>query len=90
MVAMAITILFVFLLETDQDAVQFLLGFQLSICWALLVGTYSLLAVVIYDLTTPFVGVFRVMVGDQTSTHRRELAHALLAQPLLDRETDGT
>ena len=80
MVALAITILFVFLLETDQDAVQFLLGFQLSICWALLVGTYSLLAVVIYDLTTPFVGVFRVMV-DQTGTHRRELAQALLTQP---------
>ena len=80
MVALAITILFVFLLETDQDAVQFLLGFQLSICWALLVGTYSLLAVVIYDLTTPFVGVFRVMV-DQTGTHRRELAQALLDQP---------
>jgi len=60
MVALACTILFVFLLETDQDAMQFLLGFQLSICWALLVGTYSLLAVVIYDLSTPFEGTFSV------------------------------
>ena len=84
MVALAVTILFVFLLETDQDAVQFLLGFQLSICWALLVGTYSLLAVVIYDLTTPFAGVFRVMVH-QTGNHRRELAQALLQK---DRGTE--
>jgi len=60
MVALASTILFVFLLETDQDSMQYLLGFQLSICWALLVGTYALLAVVVYDLLTPFSGSFSV------------------------------
>jgi hypothetical protein len=58
-VALASTILFVFLLETDQNAMQFLLGFELSICWALLIGTYALLGVVIYDLSTPFSGIFR-------------------------------
>jgi hypothetical protein len=71
MVALASTILFVFLLETDQDAMQYLLGFQLSICWSLLVGTYSLLAVVIYDLSTPFAGTFSILGGGINNNNNR-------------------
>ena len=33
--------------------------FQLSLCWALLIGTYTLLGVVIYDLSTPWSGIFQ-------------------------------
>lgn len=62
-VALASTLLFVFLLETDQEAMQFLVGFQLSVCWAMLIATYSMLGVVIYDLATPFSGVFSVTKG---------------------------
>jgi len=89
MISLASTILFVFLLETDQDAVQFLLGFQLSICWALLVGTYSLLAVVIYDLSTPFEGNFRVLV-DQTGDHQRELAEVVASTTNISQMADGS
>jgi hypothetical protein len=50
MVVLAFALLFVFLLQTDNDTLQFLIDFQLSICWALLVGSYALLAAVIWDL----------------------------------------
>ncbi|CAB9496263.1 expressed unknown protein [Seminavis robusta] len=60
---LATTLLFVFLLEADNDTLQFLLDFQLSICWALLVGSYSMLAVIIYDLSRPFTGIFTLMKG---------------------------
>lgn len=43
-------LLFIFLLQTDNGAVQFLIQFQLSICWALLIFAYSLLAAVILEL----------------------------------------
>jgi Protein of unknown function (DUF4239) len=58
MVLLACSMLFVFLLQTDNTAMQFLLDFQLAIAWALLIGAYSLLGVVIYDLATPFSGIF--------------------------------
>ena len=60
---LASTLLFVFLLEADNDTLQFLLDFQLSICWAMLVGSYSMLAVIIYDLSNPFSGIFTTMKG---------------------------
>lgn len=64
------TLLFVFLLETDQDAMQFLVGFQLSICWAMLIGSFTMLGVVIYDLATPFSGVFAVLRGTASDLER--------------------
>eukprot|EP00977_Amphora_coffeiformis_P019016 scaffold6856_cov156-Amphora_coffeaeformis.AAC.9 len=83
MITLASTILFVFLLETDQDAMQYLLGFQLSICWALLVGTYSLLAVVIYDLSTPFTGEFNIWNNKETRQSTDVLLRSFL-DPLDD------
>lgn len=50
MIVLASALLFIFLLQTDSGAMLFLLDFQLSICWALLIGAYSLLAAVIIDL----------------------------------------
>jgi hypothetical protein len=50
MVVLAFGLLFVFLLQTDNGTMQFLIDFQLSICWALLIGSYALLAAVIWDL----------------------------------------
>jgi hypothetical protein len=58
MVLLAFSMLFVFLLQTDNTAMQFLLDFQLAIAWALLIGVFSILGVVIYDLDTPFSGIF--------------------------------
>ena len=50
MAVLGIALLFIFLLETDNDTLLYLIDFQLSICWALLIGAYSLLAAVILDL----------------------------------------
>lgn len=50
MIILASALLFIFLLETDNGTMQYLIDFQLSICWALLVGAYSLLAAVILDM----------------------------------------
>lgn len=77
MVILAAALLFVFLLETDQEAMQFLVGFQLSLCWALLIGTYAMLGVVMYDLATPFTGFFSVVKGsanDRNQTRSYALA----------------
>lgn len=81
-VLIANTLLFVFLLETDQDAMQFLVGFQLSICWAMLVGTYAMLGVIIYDLATPFAGIFNIMEGEAMNSNQVK-AYALTC-PSLD------
>jgi Protein of unknown function (DUF4239) len=75
-VILACTLLFVFLLETDQEAMQFLVGFQLSLCWALLIGTYSMLGAIIFDLTTPFTGVFTAYKGTAEDMDRAR-AYAL-------------
>ena len=78
--ALAATLLTVFLLETDRDVLQFLVGFQLSLCWGLLIGTYSMLAVIMYDLSTPFSGVFRVLRPHDSSFERIfEYATAMVA-----------
>jgi hypothetical protein len=76
---LAITILFVFLLETNQSAMQFLLGFQLSICWALLIGSYALLAVIIYDLFSPFTGIFNTIAISSDESEMENVRDYILA-----------
>jgi hypothetical protein len=82
MVILASILLMVFLLETDNAGMQFLVDFQLSICWALLIGTYSLLAAIIFDLTTPFSGMFSsVTVADVDTEALRAYALKLENDP---------
>ena len=57
---LALAICFIFLTLTDKPALLFLGGFQLRICWAMLIGTFSMLAVVIYDLNSILSGTFQV------------------------------
>lgn len=45
-----------FLMETNQELLIFLSAIQLRILWAMLIGTFSSLAVVNYDLRDPFRG----------------------------------
>ena len=67
LVALAVSICLIFLLETDMDVVLLLAGLQLGTCWSLLVGTFSMLACVCYDMATPFSGIFQVRVLLQCS-----------------------
>lgn len=46
----------VFLMETNQELLIFLSAIQLRILWAMLIGTFSALAVVNYDMRDPFRG----------------------------------
>lgn len=46
----------VFLMETNQELLIFLSAIQLRILWSMLIGTYSALAVVNYDMRDPFRG----------------------------------
>ena len=57
---LAMAILFIFLVLTDKTALLFLGGFQLRVCWAMLIGTFSMLAVVVYDLNNPLSGAFQI------------------------------
>lgn len=59
--ALGSAICFVFLVETDRDVLFFLAAFQLKTLWALMIGIFSLLAVVIYDLNEPFHGTYKII-----------------------------
>ena len=43
-------------METNQDLLLFLSAIQLRILWSMLIGTFSALAVVNYDMRDPFRG----------------------------------
>jgi Protein of unknown function (DUF4239) len=57
---LAFAICTVFFILTDRSALMFLGAFQLRTCWAILVGTISVLFCVIYDLNTPLQGKKRM------------------------------
>ena len=85
LVGLALAICLIFLLETDLDVVLFLAGFQLGICWSLLVGTFSMLAMVCYDMSNPFSGIFQVryLLPLVSKTHRGGKPHILTHQARL-------
>lgn len=60
---LAFAICTVFFILTDRSALMFLGAFQLRTCWAILVGTISVLFCVIYDLNTPLQGT---SIGEKT------------------------
>lgn len=49
-----------FLLETNQDILIFLNAVQLKLLWAMLVGVFSALGTVCYDLADPFRGSYHI------------------------------
>jgi hypothetical protein len=53
---LAISICVAFLMETNQELLIFLNSIQLRILWTMLIGTFSALATVCYDLCDPFAG----------------------------------
>jgi dolichyl-phosphate-mannose--protein O-mannosyl transferase len=57
LLAMAICISF--LVATDQSKVIFE-SLQVRILWTILIGSFTSLAVVCYDLSSPFVGAYKV------------------------------
>ena len=64
----------VFLMETNQDLLIFLSAVQLRILWMMLIGTFSALAVVNYDMRDPFRGSYNVAVSvDQFYTIREAI-----------------
>jgi hypothetical protein len=74
----------VFLMETNQELLIFLSAIQLRILWSMLIGTFSALAVVNYDMRDPFRGSYNVAVSvDQFYTIRE----ALRATMQMDQET---
>lgn len=58
--ALASSICLAFLLETKQDILVFLNAIQLRVLWTMLVGTFTALAIVCYDLSNPFGGSYRI------------------------------
>eukprot|EP00984_Skeletonema_dohrnii_P014733 scaffold6243_cov108-Skeletonema_dohrnii-CCMP3373.AAC.2 len=53
---LASSICTVFLMETNQDLLLFLSAIQLKVLWSMLIGTFSALGVVNYDMIDPFRG----------------------------------
>ena len=63
-----------FLMETNQELLIFLSAIQLRILWSMLIGTFSALAVVNYDLRDPFRGSYNVAISvDQFYTIREAI-----------------
>mmetsp|Transcript_18128 Transcript_18128/g.51610 ORF Transcript_18128/g.51610 Transcript_18128/m.51610 type:complete len:442 (+) Transcript_18128:2-1327(+) len=74
---LASAILVAFLMETNQELLVFLNAVQLRMLWSILVGTFSALAVVIYDLSDPFTGSYQVAQAvEQLHTIRMALSVA--------------
>jgi hypothetical protein len=71
---LATAIIFAFLMQTNQDLLQFMNDVQLTLLWTMLVGALSLIGLVIYDLNGPFRGSYRVTNAiRQLSSIRRQL-----------------
>lgn len=71
---LAFSICIAFLLESNQDILMFLNAIQLRILWTMLVGTFSALAIVCYDLGNPFRGSYQISTSvDQLYTIRLAL-----------------
>jgi hypothetical protein len=68
--AMAISV--VFLIEANGDNQLYQAGFQLSICWSMLFWVFSMLGVLIYDLSMPLAGLFTVSLPCSSSSTRQE------------------
>jgi len=49
-----------FLIESNQELLYFLNAVQLKILWTMLIGTFSALGVVCYDLSDPFRGSYEI------------------------------
>mmetsp|Transcript_10964 Transcript_10964/g.23187 ORF Transcript_10964/g.23187 Transcript_10964/m.23187 type:complete len:663 (-) Transcript_10964:125-2113(-) len=71
---LASSICIVFLMETNQELLIFLSAIQLKILWGMLIGTFSALGVVNYDMVDPFRGRYNVAVSvDQFYTIRESI-----------------
>jgi hypothetical protein len=76
---LAISICIAFLLESNQVLLVFLNAIQLRILWTMLVGTFSALAIVCYDLGNPFRGSYQISKSvDQLYTVRLALQASLM------------
>lgn len=77
---LAISICVAFLLESNQDLLMFLNAIQLRVLWTMLVGTFSALAIVCYDLGNPFRGSYQISISvEQLYTIRLALSANLLS-----------
>jgi len=75
---LASSICTVFLMETNQDLLLFLSAIQLKVLWSMLIGTFSALGVVNYDMIDPFRGSYNVAVSvDQFYTIRAVLISSI-------------
>ncbi|CAJ1945948.1 unnamed protein product [Cylindrotheca closterium] len=87
--ALAFSICIAFLLESNQDILMFLNAIQLRILWTMLVGTFSALAIVCYDLGNPFRGSYQISTSvDQLYTIRLALRANL--SELRSEEAEGS
>ncbi|KAL9187986.1 hypothetical protein ACHAXT_006364 [Thalassiosira profunda] len=81
------SICMVFLMETNQDLLLFLSAIQLRILWSMLIGTFSALGVVNYDMRDPFRGNYNVAVSvDQFYTIRESIRATIQ----IDQEVEAT
>lgn len=57
---LAMSICIAFLIETNQELLIFLNAIQLKLLWTILIGTFSALGAVCYDLIDPFRGSYEI------------------------------
>ena len=64
-----------------MTALLFLGGFQLRLCWSMLIGTLSMLVAVIIDLNSPLSGPFQVaMPAEFVETELDEYVETFLGK----------
>lgn len=71
---LALSICVTFLMETNQEVLYFLNETSIKVLWTMLIGTFTSLAVVCYDLSDPFRGSYQILSSiDQLYTIREVL-----------------
>lgn len=71
---LASSICVTFLMETNQEVLYFLNETSIKVLWTMLIGTFTSLAVVCYDLSDPFRGSYQILSSiDQLYTIREVL-----------------
>jgi hypothetical protein len=61
--SLSLAIATLFLIEADSITQQYQAGFQLRLSWSILFWVFSMLAILLYDLSRPFSGVFQISVS---------------------------
>ncbi len=89
LVALGSSLLVAFFMETDQDILVFLNAIQLRLLWSILVGTFSVMGLVCYDLSNPFRGSYQISKRSSMMDQLRTIRQGVFLSLIRRQEEEG-